>query len=85
MQNLHAYSGGTVLESHPVIYSPRGCYRVRRHSNGIFTCEAGIHDESIKVNRKMVKLNFDTVLVCQCLILIFRFPPGEAEQEEIDI
>ena len=22
MQNLHAYSGGTVRDSHPVIYSP---------------------------------------------------------------
>ena len=24
MQNLHAYSGGTVRDSHPVIYSPAG-------------------------------------------------------------
>ena len=24
MQNLHAYSGGTVRDSHPVFYSPAG-------------------------------------------------------------
>ena len=30
----------------------RGCYRFRRHSNGIFTCTVSIHDWSVKVNRK---------------------------------
>ena len=30
----------------------RGCYRFRRHSNGIFTCTVSIHDCSVKVNRK---------------------------------
>ena len=30
----------------------RRCYRIHRHSNGIFTCTVSIHDCSVKVNRK---------------------------------
>ena len=32
----------------------RRCYRIRRHSNGIFTCEVSIHDATPNVNRKKV-------------------------------
>ncbi len=35
----------------------RGCYRVRRHSNGIFTCTDSIHEYNANVNRKRRNIN----------------------------
>ena len=33
VRGLHAYSGGTVRDSHPVHYSPLSLMRYQRHSN----------------------------------------------------
>ena len=62
MQNLHAYSGGTVRDSHPVIYSlavllphPQALKR------NIYFGDS-IHEYKINVNRKKKTIGSETDL-----------------------
>lgn len=38
-QNLHAYSGGTVRDSHTILYSPAELLPLQQALKQIFTCQ----------------------------------------------